>query len=488
MGNRVKKLVNGTAGGKRGTSARPTVECLEARELLSGSPLTPAQVRHAYGVDQASYVINGRTIQGDGSGQTIAIVVGYHDPYAASDLQTFDRQFGLPDPGFRQVQFGNLSNDQSSQETVLDIEWAHAIAPRANILLVEPASMNGLDLFTAVNWARQQPGVSVVSMSWGLPEFSGENSFDSILTTPAGHNGVTFLAATGDSGAAGNYPAMSPNVVAVGGSVLTVDAYGNYLGETGWSGSGGGYSRYEAEPAFQRTVQTTGVRTAPDVAYNADAAALVSWTQPSTGRHGWLTSGGTSAGAPQWAGIVAIANQIRVASGAHTLDGPSQTLYALYSSTMTADFHDITTGSNGYSALRGYDLVTGRGTPYARGIIADLARVLDSYHGPVAPMAAQTMARSVAQTASVFAVSVSQGVGAQAIFVPLGDAEHTLAEVKAGKATAALVSETATAAPHATAAAAPVANGTLLSVARALSETTAGDATADAVFTDDLWL
>jgi len=222
-------------------------------------------------------------------------------------------------------------------------------------------------------------------MSWGSAEYSGERAYDGILTTPYGHNGVTFVAASGDTGGLDSYPAMSPNVVSVGGTNLSVDASGYYLSETAWSQGGGGFSKVESEPNFQRGVQTIGVRTGPDVAYNAGTNMYQYWTQPSTGRVYFFGDGGTSAGAPQWAAIIAIADQIRVAAGEHTLDGPSQTLYALYSSTMTSSFHDITTGSNGYPAGPGYDLATGLGTPYAQYIILNLARVNDSYHGSAAP-------------------------------------------------------------------------------------------------------
>jgi subtilase family serine protease len=370
--------------------ARLRLEELESRFVPS--TLTPAQIRHAYGIDQASYIVNGRTIQGDGSGQTIAIVSAYHDPYISRDLQTFDRQFGLSDPNFHQYYYGSASNtnDQWSQETALDVEWAHAIAPKANILLIEAASNKSSDLYQAVNWVRQQAGVSVVSMSWGARDFSGENGLDSYLTTPSGHNGITFVAASGDGGAGELFPAISPNVVAVGGTNLNVDSRGNYQSETAWGSSGGGYSNYEREPGFQQSVQNSGRRTGPDVAYNAGTGVYIAWSQPSTGRQSWYSMTGTSAGAPQWAGIVAIADQIRIAAGRHTLDGASQTLYALYNSVMTGDFHDITIGSNGYSARSGYDLVTGRGTPYAQKVILDLARVNDNFHGAVVTSARAT--------------------------------------------------------------------------------------------------
>src|SRR5262249_739045 len=148
--------------------------------------------------------------------------------------------------------------------------WAHAIAPGAKILLVEARSPRVSDMIAAVDYARNQPDVSVVSMSWGAGEFPQELGLDKHLTTPAGHRGITFLSASGDNGAGTIWPSVSPNVLSVGGTTLGVDNLGNYRTESGWVGSGGGVSLYEGEPAYQRGVQTSSFRTNPDVAYNAD--------------------------------------------------------------------------------------------------------------------------------------------------------------------------------------------------------------------------
>src|SRR4029077_2005299 len=130
-------------------------------------------------------------------------------------------------------------------------------APGANILLVEANSDSNFDLIqSAVNYARSQPGVVAVSMSFSGSEFSSETSLDTYFTTPSGHGGVTFLAATGDTGQPSGYPAFSPNVLAVGGTTLTVDNSGNYLSESGWSGSGGSVSTVESQPSYQTGVVT----------------------------------------------------------------------------------------------------------------------------------------------------------------------------------------------------------------------------------------
>jgi subtilase family serine protease len=360
---------------------RPQLEELERRNLMA--VYAPAQLLHAYGFDQASF--NNGMVKADGSGQTIAIVDAYNDPSIAGDLQTFDRQWGLPDPVFTKVnQTGGTAYPSAdpgwSAEMALDVEWAHAIAPGAGILLVEANSSSTSDLLAGVRYAANQPGVSVVSMSWGSAEFAGETGLDGTFTTPFGHNGVTFVASSGDAGATPQWPAVSPNVVGVGGTSLQLTSSGAWSSETGWGnglysglsgGSGGGISRYESQPSYQQGVvtQSTSQRTSPDVAYNGDPKTGVYVYDSQNG--GWFQVGGTSAGAPQWSALIAIADQGRALAGQATLDGPTQTLPALYKMAST-DFHDITSGNNGYAATVGYDLVTGRGTPKANLVISDL--------------------------------------------------------------------------------------------------------------------
>lgn len=374
---------------------------------------TPAQIRSAYGFDQLTWS-NG-TIKADGAGQTIAIVAAYNDPYIGSDLSRFDAQFGIPDPPQLIVanQYGGTrlpkTNGDWALEISLDVEWAHAIAPGANILLVEANSESVSDLMAAVNLARSVPGVSVVSMSWGGNEWSRQLAYDRNFTTPAGHAGVTFVSASGDNGFGAEWPSSSPNVLAVGGTRLNLSgSAGTYAGETGWSGSGGGMSLVESEPTYQYVAQSTGTRTTPDVAYDANPStgvAVYCSVPDSTGHSGWSEVGGTSAGTPQWAALVAIANQGRALNGYSSLDGPSQTLpglYALYSAPGTAGygtyssiFHDIASGGSSFfsAASAGYDLVTGLGSPRAAETI--LALLFPST--PIVPATVSTPTRTPAR-------------------------------------------------------------------------------------------
>ena len=399
--NRRKKLT-------QASGISPIVETLEPRELFSTTSVsgyTPAQIRHAYGFDNVSF--SNTTTAADGAGQTIAIVDAYSDPHIFSDVQVFDAQFSLPSLNLTVVGQSGSSKLPSvdpgwATEISLDVEWAHAIAPGANILLVEANSSGTADLMSAVDYARKAAGVSVVSMSWGGSEFfswgggetSSQTNYDPYFTTPSGHQGVTFIAAAGDSGAYSGveWPASSPNVISVGGTSLVLDSSGNYVSESSWSGTSGGYSQVEYEPSYQSNVQNSGVRTTPDVAYNADpnTGFAVYDSLPYQGSSGWQVYGGTSAGAPQWAALIAIADQGRTLAGENTLDGATQTLPILYgaydsNSSYASAFHDVvdrTTPAPWYwpfggfgsdnPATAGYDTVTGLGTPKAASLVGTL--------------------------------------------------------------------------------------------------------------------
>src|SRR5208337_1467923 len=247
-------------------------------------------------------------------------------------------------------------------EISLDVEWAHAIAPQATILLVEASSSSLTDLMNAVYYATTTYAtttagiaapVKAVSMSWGSSEFSTESTYDSYFTSTSG---IVFFASSGDNGAGVIWPSSSPNVVSVGGTTLDVTSTGALISETAWSGSGGGVSAYEPQPAYQTNYGLTyAKRSTPDVSYDADpnTGVYVYDTTPYEGESGWWDVGGTSVGAPQWAAIQALglsANNVNFYQDAISASYPSY-------------FRDITSGSNGYQAGTGYDLVTGLGSP-----------------------------------------------------------------------------------------------------------------------------
>ena len=311
----------------------------------------------------------------------IAIVDAFDYPTAQSDFDKFSSTFGLPvstdnscngsQACFVKVYANGVprKNCGWAQEAALDIEWAHAMAPHAQIVLVEAKSNSFADLFQAVdvatNYVNTHSTISVqdalnnsfgagqVSMSWGGSEFSSEASNDSHFQ----HTGVVYFASSGDTGGKTIYPSTSPKVVSAGGTSVRRSA-GSFTGETGCSGSGGGPSAYEARPPYQNTIVLVGSkRGTPDFSFDADPNTGVSVYDSTScqGLSGWLVFGGTSVSSPSLAGIVNLA-------GHHALDSTGE-LTTIYGNLGTSSFRDILTGTAGsFSAGGGWDFVTGVGS------------------------------------------------------------------------------------------------------------------------------
>ncbi len=316
----------------------------------------------------------------EGGGGMIAIVDAYDYPTAENDLNIFSSQFGLPpcttaNGCFQKVYASGTkpaANCGWGQEAALDIEWAHAMAPNAKIVLVEAASNNFADLLFAVDQASaivqavvQASGVNgQVSMSWGGSEFSSEASNDSHFNPSSG--GVVYFAASGDSGGKTIWPGVSPNVVSAGGTTINRDSSGNYLSETAWSGSGGGKSTYESRPGFQNSIQdAVGThRGAPDISFDANpnSGVFVYDSTSCQGLSGWLIFGGTSVASPALAGITNLAGSFASSSAAEL-----GTIYSVCdsgaSTCSSPNFRDITAGTAGnFTAKQGWDFVTGIGS------------------------------------------------------------------------------------------------------------------------------
>jgi len=417
-------------------------------EVPGTSCYDPFQIRHAYNIDT---LINAGY---DGHGKTIVIVDAFQNPTLLTSLNTFISFYGIAglngignaaDPSlgtFTQVAPDGLtpfdSTDQNmigwAQEITLDVVWAHAVAPGANIVLVLAKSNSDVDLLSATKYAVDHKLGDIISQSFGGNESCADSKLlkqQHQVFTKATQRGMTIFASSGDEGAAqetcdGNSwtqavssPASDPLVTAVGGTILNAAPYcltvlgcdptsnptaGTYQGEVAWNeydqlATGGGYSVLYHTPLYQllsvprKQLFKRGV---PDVAYNASVnnGVLTHLDIPGLPA-GWYLFGGTSAGSPQWAGIAAIADQ----KAGRDLGFINAALY-LFSwlpQSYAGTFHDVTIGNNavteldsdnnpvsvaGFNAGMGWDATTGLGSPKADTIVNYLTKFTLLQDGP----------------------------------------------------------------------------------------------------------
>ncbi len=407
--------------------------------LSSDTCYDPYQIRHAYGVD--NLISKGY----DGHGKTIVIVDAFQSPNIVNELNTFITFYGLKSMNglgnpsdsslgtFKQVApdgltpFDPTANNGVqigwASEITLDVLWAHAIAPGANITLVLAKTSDDADILSATKYAVDHHLGSVISQSFGQNEScvdAATYAQQHQIFVNATMKNITLFASAGDDGAtqptcdgsalvkAVSSPAVDPLVTAVGGTELHADGYclaslgcdpsanpapGTYEGEvvwnevaTGFGATGGGFSVVFDEPFYQKGLIHGKQRGIADVSYNAAVlhGVLTYIDIPGYGT-GWSLFGGTSAGSPQWAAITAIADQI---SG-YDLGFINRGLYLIgqVPPLYHVAFHDVTSGNNsvgpitGYSAGPGWDAPTGLGTPNISGITARLLQFVSAGDG-----------------------------------------------------------------------------------------------------------
>jgi kumamolisin len=342
---------------------------------------TPASIACLYNLVIPATGCNPNTFKTNPSGgsKAIAIVDAFDYPTAMADLNKFSAQFGLPavtTSTFKVIFAGGTNKCSGSDpgndpgwetEQALDIEWAHAMAPKAKIFLVEAASASTTDLMVAEDCASAQvaaAGGGEISNSWGGTEFSTETTLESHFQK----TGVVYFASSGDS-AGTSWPNVSPNVVSVGGTTTSRrnggSSFGNFIGEAAWENGGGGLSTYEPRPSYQSVLPSATHRLVPDVSSDANPNTGV-WLYDNNATTGccWYIVGGTSVASPSWAGIVNGAGHFATSSKAELT-----TIYNAYASSTNyaADYNDISYGLcgfyDGYIASTNWDPCTGVGSP-----------------------------------------------------------------------------------------------------------------------------
>ena len=390
----------------------------------------PSQIRGAYNIQ--ALLDQGYT----GVGKTIVIIDAFQSPTLPQDMNVFDSVFGLPPMSgldgpnssrlatFQQIAPDGLTpfdgTDPTqvswSGEISLDVEWAHAIAPGANIVLVLAKSNADTDILSATKYAVDHRLGDVISQSFGENEACVDPSTalqQHAIFVEATLKNISLFASTGDLGAAVSTcdgsslvkgvssPAVDPLVVAVGGTALTATLDGAYVEETTWNdpfgAPGGGYSVLYKKPFYQLAAVRGHKRGIADVAYDAAVSTgfLVAWSQGDPANVGqFFIFGGTSAGSPQWAALIALADQ----RAGYDLGFINQGLYllGLHRHRYSESFHDITTGNNsvevqdasgnilditGYEAERGWDPPTGLGSPNGITFVDKLLRYVSPLDG-----------------------------------------------------------------------------------------------------------
>ncbi|GAC1450360.1 MAG: S53 family serine peptidase [Ktedonobacterales bacterium] len=402
--------VKGVLGLESYIAAHSTIQPRRATAQVGYSP---ADLARAYAVAPL------RQAGLDGANQTIAFAE--IDTFKQHDIDAYDRAFGITAAPVEVVQVGaGAAPADHVSETTLDIEVAHAIAPGAHLIAYEGGSDTS-SLAQLFDQIVMEHRAQVMSVSLGLCEryildsssapqdlqggltMAGQSFFSALDTTfrEADALGMSILVATGDSGAYGctrfdpadhalspSAPSTSPYVTAVGGTALFSTADGSYDREYGWegplegAGSGGGLSLQYPRPTWQAgpgvlNQYSNGMRQVPDVAADADPLtgyAVYDSTRRCTGQSCWGVVGGTSAAAPLWAGLIALANQDGAMHGKHPLGFLNPALYTLGTSPSgPSPFHDVASGGNlYYPATPGWDFSTGWGSPIGNTLVQQL--------------------------------------------------------------------------------------------------------------------
>lgn len=379
-------LVESVTGFDNTRKAKPRIKFGDGLDGKSGQPgVLPAQIKTAYGYD-AVYAA-GWT----GKGEHIAIAT--YDGFYLTDIQQYYTLIGLKTaPTVDQVTFNGTPtlNDGSAAETQLDAEFSGMMAPGAQIHIFASAENSDAGeeaMFTAI---LDDGRAKVANYSWGTCETyvadDHRAAMDKIFARAVAQ-GVNILVASGDSGTDGcgdgttvaDWPAERPDVVSVGGTSLTLNSDNSIQSEEGWSNGGGGYSGFYPAPSWEvgsLSAPNNTQRGYPDVAFNADnvVSGQAIWTHygSSNGKPRWLTVGGTSMAAPQWAGLLTLINEARVAAKKTELGQLDPILFGASKAVNATILSDITTGNNGDTAGPGWDAATGLGSPKAGALLTFL--------------------------------------------------------------------------------------------------------------------
>lgn len=366
--------------------------CFKLGSNISG--FTPKDIWDAYGITNLNLSQNIQIYR-----PTITIVIAYGSKTITNDVDIFSNTFQIPKIHQFDIYYQNgneflkgpipdnyPTNSRWSIETTLDVQWAHAIAPHANINLVVSKSSSLCDILGALQYASScSLNSNIISMSWGMKEVAKQIEYDNLYFS---NPNIIYVASSGNYGYGIIWPSISPYVLSVGGTTLkrvksnTQNINPYIYTETAWKGSGGGVSQFVDMPTYQQQIgqkYKTLNRLAPDVSFVADpTTGAVVYTSTIYGnKKGWFVIGGTSLSAPCWAGILALVIQYRKKPFNNIGFKVQTALYNLLNneSIYNMNFRDVTIGSNGSPAGPNFDLTTGLGSPNVNRIINTLISI-----------------------------------------------------------------------------------------------------------------
>jgi subtilase family serine protease len=326
------------------------------KNLISSGPYSPSQIKSAYSINNILPSLGVRKT-------IITIVAAYYNPYLASDVAKFGSYFGLPPCNLKIFNFSRVFNNSWAIETTLDVQWAYAINPYAEIRVVCARTNYLNDLFNAIKFSNNKKNFSppidtdIISMSFGIPDKGGLNKFNNYFT-----NSNTIYVASSGNNSIVSFPSSCNNVLSIGGTSLRLNSDNSRNNETLWSSTGCGYSKSFTRPPYQPKLRNNNLRSTADVSCLAD---------PKTGGIVILNGkkyslGGTSLSAPMYAGMLSIIQQKRLNDRKPTYTSVLNRINSiqplLYNNVNKSCFFDVTSGSSGgYSAGIGFDIPSGLG-------------------------------------------------------------------------------------------------------------------------------
>lgn len=323
-------------------------------KATSYGPYTPAQIKTAYSIPEI--IPSDRSV-------IVTVISAYANPYLSGDIAKYGQIFNLPSCNFKIYNFSKTFNSSWAVETTLDVQMIYGINPYANIRIILAASSSNRDIFNAINFANNKNNFNppiqtdIITMSFGMQDNGALSSYNRFFSNTK----TIYIAASGDSSKV-SFPSSCTNVIAIGGTSLTLDSSNKRTNETVWKYSGCGFSPSFSRPSYQPKLSNNNLRITPDLSCVADSNTPLYIVINKK----LYSAGGTSASSPIYAAMLSLITQNRINTGKTTLTSVANKSNSiqplLYNLNGSDCFYDVTKGKSGnYSAKTGFDIASGNG-------------------------------------------------------------------------------------------------------------------------------